>query len=434
MIEMNDLQLSSDDRSSVQSHLDELSRKITSVVILVIILSIIWSFSIDQILNYVLNKLDPCENSCINIFSPDEWAGTRWLSAALIGLFTAAPYAMVQAYSFARPGLLPSERRGFVLWMAIMWTLSFIALVLSVTKFLPWLYTYGHSFNEGTGLTGKYDAAQMLRISISIAWTIILVLAAITVITIAGLSKLLWSGNSNWWRLRVHGVMLMLIWLANPSNLPGLMFTLTITASGLVEIFGWRIFRAKMPLAYGLQELYDKDGGIHRVLYADCRCCGVSPRITPLNGMGLIEFDSVCRDDVQQNKLLDSVKRFGATKVVFSGCSITSMEPSFIDSLRFLGCKTESLGLSYLSTIRTDKSNVDCDLAMASIQSPWSEESANNRCVNRIIESNLETIYYGGKIPFGLNLAPKEAWIRNPPDSLLTKIDEIGVKTEQISN
>ena len=99
MIEMNDLQLSSDGRSSVQSHLDELSRKITSVVILVIILSIIWSFSIDQILNYVLNKLDPCENSCINIFSPDEWAGTRWLSAALIGLFTAAPYAMVQALS-----------------------------------------------------------------------------------------------------------------------------------------------------------------------------------------------------------------------------------------------------------------------------------------------------------------------------------------------
>ena len=137
MIEMNDLQLSSDDRSSVQSHLDELSRKITSVVILVIILSIIWSFSIDQILNYVLNKLDPCENSCINIFSPDEWAGTRWLSAALIGLFTAAPYAMVQAYSFARPGLLPSERRGFVLWMAIMWTLSFIASVSYTHLTLP---------------------------------------------------------------------------------------------------------------------------------------------------------------------------------------------------------------------------------------------------------------------------------------------------------
>ena len=150
--------------------------------------------------------------------------------------------------------------------------------------------------------------------------------------------------------------------------------------------------------------------------------------------MGLIEFDSVCRNDVQQNKLLDSVKRFGATKVVFPGCSITSMEPSFVDSLRFLGCKTESLELSYLSTIRTDKSLVDSDLAMASIQSPWSEESANNRCIKQIIESNLETIYYGAKIPFGLNLVPGEAWIKDPPDSLLTKIDEIGVKTEQISN
>ena len=79
----------------MQDHLDELSRRFTYVVILVIILTGIWSFSIDQILRYTLQQLDPCNQSCINIFSPDEWAGTRWLSAALLGIFTAAPFAMV---------------------------------------------------------------------------------------------------------------------------------------------------------------------------------------------------------------------------------------------------------------------------------------------------------------------------------------------------
>ena len=122
---MNDLHLSSDDRKKVQAHLDEFARRVTSVIILTVILTGIWSLSIDEILRSVLLKLDPCSGACINIFSPDEWAGTRWLSASLLGLFTAAPYAMMQAYTFARPGLLPSERRAFVIWMVVMWGLAF---------------------------------------------------------------------------------------------------------------------------------------------------------------------------------------------------------------------------------------------------------------------------------------------------------------------
>ena len=233
MITMNDLHLSSDDRSSFQSHLDEFAKRLTSVIILVVIMTIVWSFSIDEILRQVLQQLDPCSDSCINIFSPDEWAGTRWLSASLLGLFTAAPFAMIQAYTFARPGLLPSERRAFVIWMVIMWALALCSLVFTITDFLPWLYAYGHSFNDETGIVGRYDAAEMLMISISIAWAIILVLAAMSVVVIAGMSKLLWSGNAGWWRLRIHGFMLMLLWLVIPDGLPGLLFTLTFIASGL---------------------------------------------------------------------------------------------------------------------------------------------------------------------------------------------------------
>ena len=45
------------------------------------------------------------------------------------------------------------------------------------------------------------------------------VLAAMSVVTIAGASKLLWSGNSGWWRLRVHGIMLMLLVASNSFKL-----------------------------------------------------------------------------------------------------------------------------------------------------------------------------------------------------------------------
>lgn len=418
----------------MQTHLDEFSRRLTSIVILVIILSGVWSFSIDEILRYLLERLDPCEESCVNIFSPYEWAGTRWLSAALLGLFTAAPYAMMQAYAFAKPGLLPSERRGLIVWMIMMWVLAFGSLVFTINEFLPWLYSYGHTFNQDTGLVGRYDAAEMLRISISIAWAMILILAAMSVVTIAGLSKLLWSGNSGWWRLRIHGIMLMLLWLVIPMDFPGLLFTLTIVASGLVELIGWKSFRAPMPVGYGLKELLDIEGRIHRVLYVNCSCCGTTPtNIKPLQGMGQINYSEVCRKIEQQNHLLDAIKRFGATKAVFSGCTIDSFPVSYIDSLRFLGCDTKSLDLAHIAVIRTNGDLIDSQLAMAWQIGPWSERSAIERCIILIEESNITYIKYGESIPFGLNLQPNEAWISNPSESLIHDLKRLGISVDQLN-
>ena len=431
---MSDLHLSSDDRTPFQEHLDEMSRRITSIVILIVILTGIWSISIDEILRYTLTQLDPCNEACINIFSPDEWAGTRWLSAAILGVFTAAPFAMTQAYGFAKPGLLPSERRGMVVWMILMWVLSLASLVFVLFRFLPWLYGYGHSFNDDTGLVGRYDAAEMLRISISLAWAMILVLAAMSVVTIAGASKLLWSGNSGWWRLRIHGFMLMLLWLVIPSNLPGLLFSLTILASGLVELIGWKSFRAPMPVAYGLKDILDVEGRTHRVLYVDCSCCGTTPSIRPLDGMGVLSYKAVCRSAEEQDHLLDVVKRFGSSQVVFSGCVIESLPPSYVDSLRFLGCSSKTLNLSHLSAIRTDKSLADCELAMASLREPWSDSRASQRCIDLIQNKSVRHIYYGEDIPFGLNLQPGEVWLSSPTDSLINEIEKLGINMTYSSN
>ncbi len=418
----------------MQSHLDELYRRVSSIIILVVILTGIWSLSIDEILHSVLLKLDPCEGNCINIFSPDEWAGTRWLSAALLGLFTAAPFAMMQAYSFARPGLLPSERRAFVIWMTLMWVLALVSLIFTVTDFLPWLYSYGHSFNEGTGLVGRYDAAEMLRITISIAWAIILVLASMSIVAIAGAANLLWEGNSGWWRLRIHGFMLMLLWLVIPTGLPGLLVTLTFIASGLVELVGWKSFRAKMPIGHGLLDLLDAEGGIHRILYVDCSCHGTSPSISPLKGMGRVSYRAVCSNSQQQDNLLDIVKRFGADRVIFSGCMISALPVDYIDSLRFLGCSTQSLNLAHLSTIRADKNTIDLEFAMATLVDPWSEKSMVKRCSEIINKSNIEIIKYGDDIPFGLNLGPNEAWITKPSESLIEYISKTGISLKPESN
>ena len=255
-----------------------------------------------------------------------------------------------------------------------------------------------------------------------------------SIVLVAGSSSLLWSGNASWWRLRIHGMMLMLLWLVIPSGLPGLLVTLTFLASGLVELAGWRAFRAKMPVAHGLEELLDNDGGTFRVLYVNCSCYGTSPEIKPLKGMGKVSYNAVCRKQEEQDHLLDVIMRFGVDKVFFSGCVVNSLPVDYIDSIRFLGCTTQSLDLAHLSTIRTDGNLIDCELAMASIVHPWSEIAMVSRTKEIIVDSKIDCIYYGETIPFGLNLQPNEAWITSPTLSLIENMSESGYSMKPFSN
>ena len=183
-----------------------------------------------------------------------------------------------------------------------------------------------------------------------------------------------------------------------------------------------------MPVGYGLNELLDIEGRVHRILYVNCSCCGTTPtNIQPLQGMGQINYSQVCREIEQQNHLIDAVKRFGATKVVFSGCVVDSFPPSYIDSLRFLGCDAESLNLAQLSVIRTDGSLIDSQLAMAWQIGPWSENNAIERCIALLQNGNITDVKCGKSIPFGLNLQPNEAWISNPTKLLIRDLENMGL-------
>lgn len=424
---MNHLSLSDDDSSPIQSHLDELSRRLTMVVILWLILTAIWSLSIDQILHTILTRLDPCAENCVNIFAPDEWAATRWLSAAIFGIFTTAPFLIVQVYGFLKPGLLPSERKSFIIWMVIMYCVTSFTLWWTTMEFLPWLYEIAHSSSEASGLVGRYDAAEMLRVTISLSWMMVLVLAAVSIVFIAGSAKLIWKGNAGWWRLRVHGMMVMLLWLIIPSTLPGLMVTLTVFAIMLVELAGIKFFNSALPSGHGLRDLLDADGGVNRILYVNCSCHDTTPSIKPLHGMGIIKFQNVCDDKSQQNHLLDIVKKFRVNKLVFSGCNIGELPFNLTQSFKFLAVEISSLDLAHLSTIRTDGDLVDMDLAMAGLVDPWSQKNSDEKLQQIIRHNELKTIHYGKQLPFGMHVVKGQAWIKNPSELLLQSLEEKGI-------
>ena len=128
------------------------------------------------------------------------------------------------------------------------------------------------------------------------------------------------------------------------------------------------------------------------------------------------------------------MKRYGVNKVIFSGCVVDSLPVQYVDSLRFLGCKCDSLDLAHLSVIRTDERLIDYQIAMSSLVGPWSETAANKRCLNILENENINSIHYGPKIPFGLNLQKDEVWIGSANDSLIKEIKEMGYSLTYHSN
>jgi hypothetical protein len=87
------------------------------------------------------------------------------------------------------------------------------------------------------------------------------------------------------------------------------------------------------------------------------------------------------------------------------------MPPEFSDSLRFLGIDSRSLDLSHISTLRTHDDDVDLQLAMASLISPWSKQSSLGRINQILSEYKIKILHHGRTIPFGLQMSRGEAWL-----------------------
>ena len=71
---------------------------------------------------------------------------------------------------------------------------------------------------------------------------------------------------------------------------------------------------------------------------------------------------------------------------------------------------------------------------MAWIREPWSDLSAETRCLDLIQTKNVHTLYYGESIPFGLNLQPDEVWLTSPSESLLEEIEKLDINVTYSSN
>ena len=108
---------------------------------------------------------------------------------------------------------MKSEAKGLIFWLVFS-SLGFIAnIIITILLIMPSLFGIGHEIQVDLGFTPKYDIVTMLSLSIGIIWVEILIAMGIITLLVANSTGNLSGKNLTWWKLRIHGIISMLIML-----------------------------------------------------------------------------------------------------------------------------------------------------------------------------------------------------------------------------
>ncbi|MBT3971885.1 MAG: hypothetical protein HOE92_06675 [Euryarchaeota archaeon] len=418
------LHLAEDKTRPTDQHFDEFAARGALILLTLVITSAFWWLKADELLDTYLSIIVPCNyQECMVVFDPSAWISTRWMLIFMLSVFTSMPVIMWQFNRFATPGLLPRERlwlRKFIIFTSI----SGVLLVYFTMFFaLPKIFAFGHQQNLTSGLVARYDAAELLRISLTIAWVELLILLAIIAVAVAGVTGLLTSHTASWWRLRVHGFLLGLLWLIIPETLSGVRL-ITIALAALFVEMTLRPFANSEGPNSGLESgrgILDAEGALRRIGLIDCSCSGVCPQmplsVIPSGTTGHRAF-SLCTSPVERDLLLERVRDERWTDVNIVGCDGTPLPFNLKDSFAILAINLSGLNALKSITARAMPAAnpaIEYKLALDAQVDPWTTHGVRQRQLSTLQalsasnEQGLTHLYYSTKglgIPWGLVLSP----------------------------
>lgn len=415
------LLLETDRDNTVTSHLDELTNRMTLVIIFALIFTAIWMNWIDLILSQLLQIMQPCSSECLNLYDPARWSAVRWLSATILGILSSIPIFIHQSYSFAKPGILPSEKRWFLYW-SIGGSIGVLSVMaITILLIVPQLFSFGHTSNIDMGFSTKYDAPLMLQFAISLVWAQMLIVIAGLAMIIAGITGNLNNKTADWWRLRVHGMLVMLLALSLPDVGGMVVFSIILLSILSVELLSLR-WTSSMPIdANTKSHVYDSEGAKRNILIADCRCDGgCEPMMNGVElNLNISSFNGLCSSRKERLSLLDEIRVNRVTDVFISGCDGKPLPHLFKSNCHSLSCDVRGLELMQIQSYRTIPQNqlgLDNSLAIACQNNPWLVEELPIRLVEVLEKTSRlpKTIVLDSRVSesrWGLQLDPDTAFI-----------------------
>ena len=345
----------SSQKSGLSQHLSELYSVVRQTIILVILLSLMWGYASDSLMNFWLNSL-PLGNTSLNlsIYSPFDWLEIRWTISILLSIMTVMPLLSIRLQRFASPGLLPSERT----WFATI--LAFCTFILPIATIMFWWFvfpiileaTIAADSLEGVG--ARYDAASIFRIAIGVTWVIVCTTIATVTLSLARLLGLVDKGATRF-RNRILAIFAGLLILTLPAEFEGLRILIALISMLVVD----RISSSLPKAALGKRRFDVHDISLNsnpiRMAIIDCSCEGVCPKIPEgavPNGIATPACDAICLNLYEQEALSDLVLQYSITNLVVTGCDASPIPRQLKTSFDSVGCKLSGLG--WLDDKRTE--------------------------------------------------------------------------------
>jgi hypothetical protein len=257
---------------------------------------------------------------------------------------------------------------------------------ITILWIVPRLFSFGHASNVTMGFTPMYDAPLMLQFAISLVWAQMLIVIAGLAMLVAGLTGNLNQKTADWWRLRVHGLLVMLLALSLPDVGGMVVFSIILISILSVELISLR-WTSMIPKSINSgSHVYDLEGAKRNILIADCRCDGGCESLSFENTLGLnvSTYNGLCNSRKERLELLDKVRVDRVTDVFISGCNGEPLPHLFKSNCHSLSCDVRGLDLMQIQSYRTIPQNpfgLDTALAIASQNDPWLVEDLPFRLV-----------------------------------------------------
>lgn len=350
------LHVDGDRSSSAQVHLDELTLRTTRVFLVVGLASLMWYRSVDAVLDDLMARLSPCVEDCLNIYEPAQWSVVRWMTALLLGALSGLPFALHQAFQFAKPGLLLTERRALRAWMIFTLAVVLTGSWLLVTVAVPEVYARGYVHHRSIGLDAQYSAIHLL----SMAGFAVLMWLTMTSVWCSTVS-LGWMGwitraTAPVWRWRLYGAATLVMVAASPPTARSAILPMVLTTVVINEQLGHRWW-GSLPFQHGtLIETFDELGARRRRLYVDCACAGANAfsGAMTMREEASASATALCLQRTEQERLVQHVVGANITDVVVTGCDGKPCPPLLKSNLSGLQCTLSGLNLMKMATHRGD--------------------------------------------------------------------------------
>lgn len=346
--------LDSDATTHPQTHLDELSLRVTVWFLVTAVLTLVWSLYVDSVLEHLLRILTPCNGPCMNVYDPAQWSAVRWSTALLLALFSSLPVMLHQIHQFAKPGLMRSEFLALKRWTRVS-SISFLIVAYSlVFHIIPDVFSMGYNQHLSAGLVAQYDAVQILMVTLYLVWVCWLFFATWLLMFLAGTVGLITRATSDWWRLRIYGIGTLLLIVTLPDHARSMMLPLITVYLVCIEVIGTPWFQKSTSVHGEAKQRFDQEGRRRKYGIIDCSCEGANLHQGHafVEGFSTFMANGVCRSTEEQERIYEHLIRNGLTDAVVTGCDTMNCPIPFKQNLQTLDVHLHGLNLMRLQNHR----------------------------------------------------------------------------------